>query len=263
MALRERGTAVHAVLERFWEQVKTQANLKAMPVEERRELLIKCIHSALAKTAGEEPTRWDRAYLETQRTRLLSLCSQWLDLELTRQPFTVIQREQASRDVSIGPLRLSLRIDRIDEVANGHVLIDYKTGEANPSAWLTDRPDQPQIPLYAVLAEYLRLDAIGFANIRPGDDMAFTGYQDTPGTLTKVPRSGPASLEIQLEDWSRILTNLANGFAQGDTRVSPKRYPVTCEFCAQRLICRLDVPSLELAEEGPDSPEAASARGPQ
>jgi hypothetical protein len=29
-------------------------------------------------------------------------------------------------------------------------VIDYKTGEAKVAAWLGDRPDEPQLPMYAL-----------------------------------------------------------------------------------------------------------------
>ncbi|RXH56840.1 RecB family exonuclease [Granulicella sibirica] len=245
---RERGNAVHKVLEEFWTEVKTQAALKAMTTEARRGLLSGCIDAALRKTAGEEATVWEAAYLETQRARLMSLGLQWLRMEERRAPFTVV-RHEAGSDVAIGPLRLSLRVDRVDEVANGSVLMDYKTGDVNPVAWTTDRPDEPQLPLYAVLAEDLQLDAIVFGKVRPGKHMELTGYEETKGTLTKAPYGKPPALETQVEEWRNVLMMLATDFVNGDTRVSPKKYPETCEFCAQRLLCRLDVSARALDEE--------------
>ena len=245
---RERGNAVHKVLEEFWTEVKTQAALKAMTTEDRRGVLSRCIDVALRKSAGEDATVWEGAYLETQRARLMSLGLQWLRMEERRAPFTVVQHEAGS-DVSIGPLRLSLRVDRVDEVANGAVLMDYKTGDVNPVAWTTDRPDEPQLPLYAALAEDLQLDAIVFGKVRPGRLMELAGYEETKGTLTKAPYGKQPALEAQVDEWRDVLTMLATDFANGDTHVSPKKYPETCEFCAQRLLCRLDVAARALDEE--------------
>ena len=245
---RERGNAVHKVLEEFWTEVKTQAALKALTTEDRRAVLSRCIDVALRKSAGEDSTVWESAYLETQRARLMSLGLQWLRMEERRAPFTVVQHEAGS-DVSIGPLRLSLRVDRVDEVANGAVLMDYKTGDVNPVAWTTDRPDEPQLPLYAALAEDLQLDAIVFGKVRPGRLMELTGYEETKGTLTKAPYGKQPALEAQVDEWRDVLTMLATDFANGDTHVSPKKYPETCEFCAQRLLCRLDVAARALDEE--------------
>ena len=44
-----------------------------------------------------------------------------------------------------------MRIDRIDRLADGaRVLIDYKSGLADAD-WRGERPDNPQLPLYALL----------------------------------------------------------------------------------------------------------------
>ena len=49
-------------------------------------------------------------------------------------------------------LSLSLRIDRIDQTADKkQILIDYKTGDANPREWFTERLLSPQLPLYSNL----------------------------------------------------------------------------------------------------------------
>ena len=45
--------------------------------------------------------------------------------------------EKEFKDVRVGPLRLSVRMDRVDVVEGGEVLIDYKTGNASPNDWLT------------------------------------------------------------------------------------------------------------------------------
>ena len=249
MDARERGIAVHLVLERFWEEVRTQAALRAMTTETRRETLGRAIEQALDDAAARPETSWDLAYLDTQRRRLMSIGMDWLAMEAARAvPFTVVQREVDAKDVAIGPLRLSLRIDRVDEVPGGTVLIDYKTGEAKASAWLTERPDEPQLPLYAVLAEGADLQAVAFGRVRPGKEMGLAGFQSEAGILTHPARDF-AGMEQQLVEWRGTLTALAEGFASGAARVSPKQYPVTCSRCAQKLLCRVDGAALMASDD--------------
>ena len=247
----ERGMAVHAMLERFWTDVKEQAKLKEMSAAERREVLGSAADAALAKLHGGEVTLWDEAYLRAERQRLMRLGELWLDLEAGRPlPFTVERRESEERDVAVGPLRLTLRLDRVDATEQGAVLIDYKTGAIKASAWQGDRPDEPQLPLYAALAGEMQLHAVAFGMVRPGDGMRLYGYADGPGTLSAKPVAIEAgNLEEQVERWRGVLDGLATGFAEGDTRVSPKVYPGTCQYCAHRLICRLDVSSLHADDE--------------
>jgi ATP-dependent helicase/nuclease subunit B len=240
----QRGTAVHAVLETFWSRVETQAALKLMTVDERKAVLSEAIDQAFSKPAALSGEPWDTAYLDTQRARLLTLGLEWLAVEEARPlGFRVTAREAVTHDAQVGPLRLNLRLDRIDEIEDGgSLLIDYKTGPATPSSWLTDRPDEPQLPLYASVAAGLRLRGVAFAKLRPGKEMALTGYQDTPGIL---PRGILVeNLAEQVEGWRRVLNDLATAFAEGDIRVAPKHYPETCKFCQQRLLCRLDIASL-------------------
>jgi ATP-dependent helicase/nuclease subunit B len=264
MNARERGNIVHEVLERFWNVVGSQAALRAMTGEARDTQLLRAIDQTLARTqsaiTAEPATAWDAAYLDTQRSRLLSLGRRWLDLELTRRiPFTVVRREAESRNVSIGPLHLTLRVDRVDQTEQGAVLIDYKTGDANAASWLGDRPDEPQLPLYAVLAQEEHLHALAFGKFRAGKGMELTGYEDEPGTLTRPTALKAESLEAQLEAWHDVLVRLATDFAEGRAVVSPKQYPGTCAHCAQRLICRLDVAALQSDEQDDIVPEESFA----
>ncbi len=247
MDARARGNAVHLALQHFWTEVKTQDRLRAMPSDERRRVLAEAIDTALREPDAVRASTWDAAYMEVQRERLMALLDPWLLAERGRTvPFTVKQSETALRDVQVGPLRLSLRVDRIDETEFGDVILDYKTGAVNPSAWLTERPEEPQLPLYAVLAQSEQLAGIGFAQIRAGKDMALVGYQAQDGVLLKPTRlKEAATLEDQVELWREVLTSLAEDFYRGDVRVRPKKYPNTCEYCAQRLLCRLDITQFE------------------
>ena len=249
----ERGTLVHRVLESFWKNVKTQDELKAMTSTERDDALAWCIAQELKTPAGVDVTGWDIAYVDMERRRLHNLLSKWLDLELRRPPFEVKLSEKRFEDVRVGPLRLQVIVDRVDLVDDGEestdpaeMILDYKTGHAEPAQWLTDRPDEPQVPLYAILSQAPRIAGVAFAKVRLGDEMQLTGYATRRDLLTKSPRrTDGMTLDERIADWRRVLTKLADEFAAGDARVRPKLYPQTCKYCAQRLVCRLDVAALD------------------
>jgi ATP-dependent helicase/nuclease subunit B len=255
MDARQSGTVVHKILETFWDEVKTQDTLRAMTAEERYEALEWCIAKGLEKTSEASATAWDGAYLEVQHKRLRRVLSGWLDLELERRlPFEVNLSEKEFKDVRVGPLRLSVRMDRVDKVEGGAVLIDYKTGNASPKDWLTTRPDAPQLPLYAILSQVDQLQGVAFGLVRAGEGRELTGYAVGDGVLPGKPtklKEAP-TLEAQVEQWRRVLERLAEEFHSGDATVRPKRYPTTCARCGQRLLCRLDVSSLEAVEEEDD-----------
>ncbi len=263
MDARVSGTVVHHALESFWNEVKTQDALRSMDARERGEMLEWSISQALKKTAEASATNWDEAYIEVQRERLRRLLSGWLDLELTRElPFEVKLSEKKFDDVRVGPLRLSVRMDRVDLVEGGEVLIDYKTGPASPNEWLTPRPDAPQLPLYATLTQADRLQGVAFGLVRAGEDRGLKGYAVGDGVLPKASKLKEApTLQAQVERWREVLVTLAEEFYSGDARVRPKTYPGTCAHCGQRLLCRLDVSLLDEDDEHDDSSAAEVSRG--
>jgi ATP-dependent helicase/nuclease subunit B len=263
MDARESGTAVHKALEIFWDEVKTQDNLRSMTKEERNEALEWCVGHALTKIANASATDWDEAYVEVQRERLQRLLSGWLELELERRlPFEVKLSEKELRDVRVGPLRLSVRMDRVDVVEGGEVLIDYKTGHASPNDWLTPRPDAPQLPLYAILTEANKLQGVAFGLVRAGEGRGLKGYAVGDGVLPKPSKLKDApTLEDQVDRWREVLVGLAEEFYSGDASVSPKTYPGTCAHCEQRMLCRLDVSLLEEDDDQENDFAAEVSRG--
>jgi RecB family exonuclease len=222
-----------------------------MTTEERDGVLEWCLTEALKKTEEVSATPWDAAYMQVQRDRLRRLLDWWLELEEERAlPFEVKLSEEEFRNVPVGPLLLSVRVDRVDKVAGGEVLIDYKTGHATPNDWLTERPDAPQLPLYAILSEADRLKGVAFGLVRAGEGRDLKGYAVDEGVLPKLTRlKEAATLGEQVNRWREVLVKLAEEFYAGDARVRPKQYPATCEHCGQRVLCRLDVSLLEEDED--------------
>ena len=250
----DRGSLVHAVLENFWGEVQTHAALKAMPHDERVAQLNRSIDIAFAKDYARPPAGWARAYIDAERQRLLTLLIAWLQFEESRTPFAVKQREEKLADVAIGPLRLEIRVDRVDTNLSdgepaGEIILDYKTGAATPRDWLGPRPDAPQLPLYAVVANQDDLAAVAFASVRPGTLMGIVGYEagvaGQSGILPKTAKLNAPSLAAQVDEWREVLTSLAEEFHAGNASVSPKHYPQTCQYCEQRLLCRLNPSALD------------------
>ncbi len=250
----DRGEQVHKVLQLFWLEVKTQSQLLTMTktlgndgVSERDRLLRRLIEQVLR----ERPRHaWETAYLDVQRERLFRVLSNWLDAEATRPAFTVTDVE-LEVDAEVGPLLLKLRVDRIDRVTaaggEGTLLIDYKTGPAKPVMWQGERMDQPQLPVYAVTGGIPDVEGIAFASVRvQKDGMKLEGVA-SDGKLIS-PRAKNVDFPLRITEWSEAVQALATAFANGDSEVDPKEYPKTCDHCGQRMLCRLDVAKLELAD---------------
>jgi len=250
----ESGSRLHSALQFFWKQIETQEALRKMPPEDREQALRLCVDQAMAKHLPPRGA-WDEAYLVLQKQRMVSLLLGWLDLELQRSPFRVRDRE-TDLQVSVGPLTLDVRFDRIDMLQDGFALIDYKTGIAgHPNQWKGDRPDDPQLPLYALLDGEDELRALAFAKVRAGE-MKWLGYQSQPGILPPSRVNEVVDLQQKIGEWRTSLTQLAHDFADGKAAVDPKQYPQTCDRCAQRLLCRLDPATLAPAVETGEESEA-------
>ena len=270
---KEKGNAVHRALESFWNEVRSQAGLRAMSVEERQKAISRAIDVGLASSGAMAADGWGEAYLLVQRERLRRLLNEWLRLEDSRPPFEVLRTEERLGEVQVGPLRLHLRMDRVDLVDGMEVLIDYKTGLSKPAAWMGERPDEPQLPLYAILAargakavaagadpasseaekaagKRAELGAVAFASVRTGTEMRLQGLASRGELLPdRSAKMDAGSFEGQVERWGEVLERLAAEFAAGDAAVRPKNYPKTCANCHQRILCRLDASLLEEMEE--------------
>lgn len=244
----ERGSIVHRTLEHFWKRVGTQAALRSMTSEERSGVLAESIEYGLDRIHAGQDT-WEQAYLDLQRARLWSLLTPWLAIELKRSPFTVKFSEEESRDLPVGPLRLNVRMDRVDITDEGEVILDYKTGLAKSADWLDERPDEPQLPLYAVLQTTahpeVQLADIAFAQIRAGKDMALDSYIGKTTLEKQTLHRARVPLAEQLVRWREDLEALAKEFYRGEASVTPKDYPSTCAYCAQRVLCRLNTAAFD------------------
>jgi hypothetical protein len=170
-----------------------------------------------------------------------------LALEKQRPPFTVRFAETAER-FAIGGLSITIRPDRIDELAEGgEVLIDYKLGDSNkPGDWfdkVPGRPRQPQLPLYG-LAHSAKLRALAFVVLAAGK-VQYRGLSDGANVAEGVERY--PSRRIDLGDpqdwlalqhhWKFILTKLAERFVAGEASVDP--LPGECERCHLSTLCRI------------------------
>jgi ATP-dependent helicase/nuclease subunit B len=184
-------------------------------------------------------------YLSLEKQRLLKLLQEWIALEKERSPFIVATNEK-STTLTIGNLPLTIRIDRIDELANGEkLIIDYKTGKNNDiNSWFSDRPEEPQLPLYALLDPDNTI-GISFAQISPGE-ICFKGVSryalDIKGIkiLSDIKKTVALSWGEQIKQWHTHLTSLSNDFYHGDARVNPKEPSQTCTWCALKPLCRIN-----------------------
>ncbi|HWA39803.1 MAG TPA: PD-(D/E)XK nuclease family protein [Burkholderiales bacterium] len=242
----DRGNLLHALMKHLWAALKDSSSLEKD--------LSKEIQSAAAEAVKE--LRLEGRFAELERTRLQQLAAEWLDVERRRAPFEVVASEK-SQTFTVAGLQFDGRIDRMDRLAGGgHALIDYKTSrQLTPKQWEPPRPDDPQLPLYAVSSKE-EVTAVAFAKVRRGE-MRLMGFSRDKDALPGV-REAKAWKPL-LEDWRREAERLGASFASGEARVDPKRELQTCRYCDLHTVCRVYEKVNPLKEdEGADGEGAAS-----
>ena len=257
----QRGSLLHQLMENTWSQLGSRETLAAMTREEREGLIKSRVTELIADQRKRYPLVFSTRFAAVEGRRLAQVLGDWLELELQRTPFAVVNVEENTRLV-IGDVEFTARPDRVDELKDGRrVIIDYKGGEANINAWTGDRPDEPQLPLYAVthpepvaavtFARLKRGKGFGFAGLAESEDvLPDTGAfdQDRRATRFVADRDAqtgamPPSWEGVFDNWRAVLENLANEFRQGVASVSPKAR--ACDWCDQQPLCRIHEISLK------------------
>jgi probable DNA repair protein len=227
---REKGSGVHRVLEAIWKDLKTQENLLALNPQELQELITRSIEEALVDDG--------RLGVLLERRRLQRLLTQWFEIEKERPPFRVLEPEKEGK-ADIGGLRISTRIDRVDQLPDGRqVIIDYKTGEANGNVWSGERLDEPQVPLYCIGAN-ARVAGAAFAQIRTGG-VLLKGVSENGelGKIVPMRDLKNVAMEELIDEWDDALQQLGNAFRAGVANVDPKEKS-TCQYCRLPALCRI------------------------
>jgi ATP-dependent helicase/nuclease subunit B len=253
---RERGTVVHRILQGLWNELKSLDGLITARKENHLpgmiEQQVKAALQSYGKQIDARKQGWSRAYLEAEEERICSLIDEWLAYEEGRAPFT-FEAGEMKLPALVGELKLQVRVDRIDGVHGGRVIIDYKTGKVKKDAWEGARPDEPQLLLYGEQVEELQGLLLG--QVRAGE-VKFIGRVEQgdavmPGN-TKLSKP-PLSAKMLLQ-WHKLLLDVGQQFLNGEAQVDPKQYPKTCEYCKLPGLCR--IAESDRANSGEDADDA-------
>ena len=246
-----RGMLLHNALEALWNTLGSHAALCGMAEAELMKVIGAAVHAALEELARERGQTLTGRFHEIETRRLTRLLRAWLEEEKARAPFKVVAAEQKTTIV-LGGLVVEGRMDRVDELEDGtRVILDYKSGKTSIKSWEGERPDEPQLPLYAVdMHKRQPVAAALFAQLRAGD-LGFKGLAARSGIAPKVKPVGDTEAEwqAQLDAWQTTLTTLAESFRAGDARVDPKKFPQTCEHCGLQALCRVHERHPEIVED--------------
>lgn len=244
---RDRGQFLHKALQTVWDVLKTQDRLRATRPEDLQGIVRSAVLDAVRDDASSP---FHELTTDAERERLEKLILEWLDLESSRsQPFTVDSVEQ-KRSYNVPGLRLDLRVDRMDRLKNGSVLlIDYKSGKQTAGKLEGERPAEPQLLVYAAAVGEL-VDGVFFGQLKPRELRAvgFSRERHFPGRSATVKKDWSTFIEQAISNVEAI----ALGFVRGEAVVDPIRG--ACDYCSQKPFCRIREKS-NLAGESDIDPE--------
>ena len=227
-----RGEILHNSLEALWKQLKDQKTLIELPSEQLLSQVKEAVNMELLRYQQREPELLGSHYLELELERQSRLIVRWLELEKERPSFTVAACEESLK-VEFNGLPLTLRLDRLDRLENGElIVIDYKTGSPSIKKWGGERPEEPQLPLYALLYSQ-DVHALMFAEINAkaitikGLGQLSEQHDGISQTKDGPKLELPDNWDAIVEHWRRVLTQLSDSFLQGDCSLNFKSQQLT------------------------------------
>jgi probable DNA repair protein len=240
------GSLVHSVLENFWKETKTQAALLLLDEENLSSRVRKHVNNAVNEERGLQQRP---AFRSVEAERLYRHVLAFLELDGKRDPFEVIGFEREILPEIEGQT-IRLIIDRIDQLPSGEeIIIDYKTGKVAAGKWFGDRPEDPQLPLYAISAGKTPA-AVAFAIIRE-DGCLYKGVVKQEGLLPGLPPGARKDnqylidagyqMPATIDNWRQVLHGLMSAFLAGEAQVDPKDGRKTCDtaYCKLQSLCRI------------------------
>ncbi len=229
---RERGGFLHKALQFVWRDLKDSHRLLQTSQKELEQIVEAGVNAAVS---GPLHDSFYQLISVVERQRLRSLILDWLQVERARnQPFTVEILEE-EREFSIPGLRLKLRVDRIDRLANGSVLlIDYKSSSVSRQKLKCPRPVEPQLLIYAAAAGE-SVDGFFFAELRPGSTrpVGFARERHFDSDSAEVVKNWRVFLDKSRTEVLRLSNDFIRGYAVVDPRSG------ACQYCRVSSICRV------------------------
>jgi probable DNA repair protein len=152
--------------------------------------------------------------LAIERRRSRELLLRFVEAEMQRQEFKVLSVEESVGFLKHG-VELDLRVDRIDRLADGTLLIiDYKTGAAKTLLTKDGDPKELQLVVYASAID-AEIGGLVLINI----DSRGIVYRGAGGSV-EWDRLPPELWPARLGGWKKIVDDALAQLAAGDVRLN-------------------------------------------
>ena len=237
------GDLVHELLQRTWHTLGDSSALRRADDAALGGQIEQLADAVLQDLGRRRPDLFGETFRALERDRLTALVLDWLQLERTRAGDFRVEALEQRQPVGLEGLELSTRVDRIDRLDDGSlVVIDYKTGrEVSSAGWLDERLSEPQLPLYCVHAGDTVAAAV-LARVRRDDKgCSFVGLGREPGLLPGAQdpagTEGGPTWEVLERQWRERLGVLAREVLAGRADATPS--PQACRHCDLGPLCRV------------------------
>ncbi|MDP3560362.1 MAG: PD-(D/E)XK nuclease family protein, partial [Legionellaceae bacterium] len=226
----DKGQYLHKSLELLWIRLQNQQQLLNLAATDRQTLIQEVVTAALAG----DPEKYAVQLLPIEQKRLEGLVEKALRWDSERASFAVYATEKPMQ-LSLPPLNLTVKIDRIDQLEDGSLcIIDYKTSLPGSASWRSERPQDPQLLLYALSDE--RIVALWYSALKQ-QKIQIKGI-----SAVKIhPDIGALRKDEHWEDlqkqWQHHLEQLAQEIHEGKCSPTPHQAAL-CQRCAYKGLCR-------------------------
>lgn len=231
----ERGQILHLVMDKLWSVLQDQAKLLTMSDEQLHALLDRIISSILTPLSKTRHYSVGPLVQSIEASRLKLLAKANLDWEKTRAPFKIHALEKQF-SIQLAGIDFNVRIDRLDQVNDKKWVIDYKTTMPSNKPWHEDRPEEPQLLLYALLDQ--DINALLFLQLKAGR-LTCSGFSEQSVDLKGISAlKGEETWENYQQAWQMKLLQLAEEVHGGICTPTPLR-PSICSRCEEINLCRI------------------------
>ena len=209
-----RGSVIHRVLHELFADKPAQDEIRLWDGAYVLERVSEAVDAGLKEYLWHADPVLKRL-LTLERDRLHVLLRSFVEQELSRSSF-VIEGVEHEVEIEQSGVRLKLRIDRIDRLADGSLLIaDYKTGQ--PKSFL-NRYGEPKDYQLVVYSQAIA-DIVGGLVLINIDSRSITYSGAAASGEWDAKRA--EQWKERLIEWQSVVTRAMRQIAEGDVRINP------------------------------------------
>lgn len=239
LTTRLRGNLFHKTLEEFWKEYKSSSLLSALEEKELSKKIQEIVHKNITIEKKNYP-RILSVFFNIEEMRLISYLEKWIHHELKRGDFKVKETEK-NISIQLGCLNFNIKIDRIDEVNQNNIVIDYKSGTTKTlNEWFLNTYGELQMPFYALFASNKPMDgiAIGVINAAKPQWIGIGRDKDLLPGIKDFTATQYRSWDDLIDFWKCRIDNAVKSYESGNAAVIFTREK-DMAYCQVKSILRL------------------------